>query len=145
MANATKINPPEISRYFEGKCFKKFPSQNPSNDIKKEKTPILNAGKSNLLPENTKVLPATRASILVATPNPSKQLNPIQQSFSFSSFEKASKTNFIPSIKKTENTINLLNGAKISRTEFAPTYPKQGINPWNNPIVSANTMEFFNL
>ena len=40
MARRIKITPQEISRYLDGRLFKKFPLQNPITDNKNDATPI---------------------------------------------------------------------------------------------------------
>lgn len=39
MARRIKITPPEISRYLDGRFFKKFPLQKPITDNKNDATP----------------------------------------------------------------------------------------------------------
>ena len=77
--NTNKINPPVISRNFDGSFLKKFPSQKPDNDIKTEPIPMINAEYSIGVFVKCKFTPAPRASILVAIPIPIRHFNPIQQ------------------------------------------------------------------
>ena len=83
IARKIKIKPPEISRYFDGKFFIKFPNPNPKIDIKNETIPITNADKTSGVRVRFKLAPETRASILVATPRLIRHLKSMQQTSSF--------------------------------------------------------------
>ena len=72
-----RITPPVISKYFDGIFLIKFPLQKPQIDIKNDANPIRLTERIKLVPVSRIVTPETRASMLVAIPNPHKHFQPI--------------------------------------------------------------------
>ena len=71
-AKKIKIKPPIISNIAELNLLKKLPNQNPIVDIIKETKAITTTDKKSNELVNLRLAPATKASILVAIPNPNK-------------------------------------------------------------------------
>lgn len=82
----------------------RFPSQKPANDIINANVPNKIAHKNKLLEVNFIVVPAIRASILVAMLRLNRHFSPMQVILDFSSFANASNKKFIPKIKKIPKT-----------------------------------------
>lgn len=120
IARKIRINPPEICRVFEERFFILLPQTNPVTDIKNDVIPMIEHANNRFVPVSFRVAPETSASILVATPSPTRHLNPIHAASSFCC-PKASVMNFNPKIKKMAKTIHLLYG---TRSLYKPCVPR---------------------
>ena len=83
---------------------------NPKFEFKNVISVIKIAGFIILFPYNDNVIPAEKASILVAIPINRRQVSPMQRGL-FELLSKASLINFIPKNRKMVKTIKLVNGA----------------------------------
>ena len=107
MARPISIRPPKICRYFVGKFLNKYPNQNPKREFIKVTTPINIEGNQTFTWEKQSVMPAPKASMLVATANANKHPKDKQEIVSSFSFSNASFINFIPKITKITKTIHV--------------------------------------
>lgn len=89
MAKAINKTPPSISSDFEPNRFKTNPPANPKNELAKVIRPIANTLNNNGLFVKDKVMPAEKASMLVAIPISNNVFKSTHNSL-FSSFLNAS-------------------------------------------------------
>ena len=99
-----RIIPDIIPKIFVGKFLSLPPSMKPKKEFRHVITVIKRAGLKMVFPYNASVMPAEKASILVAIPIRSKQANPMQHGF-LGLLSKESFINLIPRNAKIVKTI----------------------------------------
>ena len=109
--------PEDISSALVGKFLSLPPSENPKIELKKVTAVIKRAGLRMWFSNSESVIPAEKASMLVAIPTKSRHFRSMQSCFSFF-VSKASIMNLAPRYVKMRNTISPAYGSIIDLTKF---------------------------